>query len=403
MFTIAILIGISLVDLFFSPKRNQIEAARFIDSELERQKNHEIMVRLYNHSRFPGKVRFIDQIPVSFQTIFPSNQLMGAATTTEVVYHVFPLERGQYTIQKLYIRYKSSFGLWEKQKTLHLEQTVKVLPNLTQTHQYLTNAQRYLLHEGIKIKKQKSGAGEFSKIRSYVVGDDPRKINWRQSAKLQTIMTNEYEPEHGKYITLLIDCGRMMGVELTKDNRLEKVLEATIATATAALKNGDYVSVVAFSKKIHAYVSPAKGLAHLDTILHAIYNLQVDPSESNYTNVLHYVRLKQKKRSMFLLFSDVDTFLHEETILQSLRQLRRKHLFLIIGIENEQLQYKQDCYPHSVQQAMEKAIAQKANLFKTKQIRKWGQQGFIILEAPEDRLAVTAISFYIDQLNRGVL
>lgn len=41
-------------------------------------------------------------------------------------------------------------------------------------------------------------------------------INWRQTAKLQEVMTNEYEPEHGKYITILIDCGRMMGAELKK-------------------------------------------------------------------------------------------------------------------------------------------------------------------------------------------
>ncbi|WP_347835652.1 hypothetical protein [Gracilibacillus sp. JCM 18860] len=25
------------------------------------------------------------------------------------------------------------------------------------------------------------------------------------------MMTNEYEPEHGKNLTILIDCGRMMG------------------------------------------------------------------------------------------------------------------------------------------------------------------------------------------------
>ncbi len=73
-----------------------------------------------------------------------------------------------------------------------------------------------------------SGLGEFSQIRSYVVGDDPRKINWRQTAKLQEVMTNEYEPEHGKYITILIDCGRMMGAELKKAIVWKRSLESAL-------------------------------------------------------------------------------------------------------------------------------------------------------------------------------
>ena len=81
------------------------------------------------------------------------------------------------------------------------------LADITEMKAYLESAQRYLNDEGAIIKKQVSGVGEFSKVRNYVVGDDPRMINWRQTAKLREVMTNEYEPEHGKYITLLIERG----------------------------------------------------------------------------------------------------------------------------------------------------------------------------------------------------
>ena len=138
-------------------------------------------------------------------------------------------------LSSLYFRYTSHFGLWEKQLTIELVDSIKVIPDLTETKQYLGNAQRFLLYEGSKIRKQQRGVGDFAQIRNYVVGDDPRMINWRQTAKLQAVMTNEYEPEHGKYVTVLIDCGRMMGAELTKGNRLEKVLEAALTVAAAAL------------------------------------------------------------------------------------------------------------------------------------------------------------------------
>ncbi len=93
-------------------------------------------------------------------------------------YEIKPLIRGKYTIDKLYTRYRSKIGLWERQLTFNQKDELKVIPNLSETKKYLASAQNYLLHEGIKIRKMKSGMGEFSKVRSYVVGDDPRKMNW---------------------------------------------------------------------------------------------------------------------------------------------------------------------------------------------------------------------------------
>ncbi|WP_350448822.1 DUF58 domain-containing protein [Rossellomorea vietnamensis] len=280
---------------------------------------------------------------------------------------------------------------------------MKVIPDLTETRKVLEDAQRFLLYEGVKIRKMQSGAGEFSKIRNYVVGDDPRKINWRQTAKLREVMTNEYEPEHGKYITILIDCGRMMGAELKKGNRLERSLEAAMTVTAAALQNGDYVSVLAFSKNVKVYIPPAKGMAHLQTILHRIYNLEVDAAESNYAAVLHYVQTVQKKRSLLLLFSDIHTFLHEDNALYYLQRLRRQHLFLMIGIEDEMLMKRIKSEPVDEIQAMMKSMAQKQMLVKKREKSKWEKQGLLMVEAREEKLATTAVSYYIDLMNRGLV
>src|SRR5690625_1701129 len=161
----------------------------------------------------------------------------------------------------------SSLGLWAKQLTVPARKNVKVIPDLTEVRAYLQDAQRFLVHEGSKVKRDQVGTGEFASIRSYVIGDDPRLINWHQTAKLQEVMTNVYEPEQGKHITILIDCGRMMGVELKEGNRLERSLEAALTVAAAALQRGDYVAVLAFSKEVHTYIPPNKGIEHLQTIL----------------------------------------------------------------------------------------------------------------------------------------
>jgi uncharacterized protein (DUF58 family) len=393
----------SLVDLIFSPKKNQLLVKRIFPTEMERGINYEVPLTIQNASSYDVQFRLIDGLPQSFERPFPLSGKVDKEASVTFVYQTKAPIRGEYHVNKMYIRYRSTLGLWEKQLSISLKGSIKVIPDMTQTKQFLEDAQKFLNYEGIKIRKYKNGVGEFSKIRSYVVGDDPRKINWRQTAKLQEVMTNEYEPEHGKYITILIDCGRMMGAELKSGNQLEKSIEAALTVTAAALQKGDYVAVLAFSRKVKVYFPPAKGMAHLQTILQGIYNLEVDAAESNYAEILNYLQLVQKKRSLILLFSDIQTFLHEESALIYLKRLRQRHLFLMIGVEDEKLVFRGKEAPVTAQQTMVKSIAQQQVLIKKDGKAKWEKQGLLMVEAREEKLATTSVSYYIDMINRGLL
>ncbi|WP_370295633.1 DUF58 domain-containing protein [Rossellomorea marisflavi] len=398
-----LIIGVSLCDLFLSPKKKEVGMSRQIEEQLERGLEYKVNLHLHNASHHEMFIELKDGLPQSFQVRFPLTGRIPASNSLTGSYTMVAPVRGDYKLNHIYLRYRSRYGLWSKQKTFHTDDQVKVIPDLTETRKVLEDPQRYLMYDGLKIRKQKSGSGEFSKIRTYVTGDDPRMINWRQTAKLQEVMTNEYEPEHGKYITILIDCGRMMGAELKKGNRLEKALEAAMTVAAAALNNGDYVSVIAFSRTIKSYVPPAKGMAHMQTILEQIYSLEVDAAESNYALVFQHVQSVQRKRSLLLLFSDVHTFLNEDSLLFYFQRLRRQHLFLTIGVEDETLMKRSKDEPIDVKTAMIKSMAQQQIMEKKRDKAKWEKQGLHMLEAREEKLASTAVSHYIDVLNRGLL
>lgn len=393
----------SLLDLLFSPNKNQLSFRRTISEEMERGITYTAQIEVRNSSPHSFSWSLVDGIPQSFKRPFPIHGAIAKKSAVATAYQTRATVRGKYDIKRLYFRYTSVLGLWEKQTTIELFDSLKVIPDLTETKQYLENAQKFLLYEGLMIRRQHSGVGDFAQIRNYVAGDDPRKINWRQTAKLHEVMTNVYEPEHGKYITILIDCGRMMGAELSKGNRLEKVLEAALTVTAAALQKGDYVSVIAFSKEVKVFVPPAKGMAHLKTILHSIYNLKVDAEESNYAAVLSFLETMQKKRSFLLLFSDVRTFLHEESALTYLKRLRQRHLFLMIGIEDVTVLRRLKEDPVNEHLAMVKSIAQQQMLIKTREKVKWEKQGLQMIEAKEEKLAVAAVSQYIDIINRNLI
>lgn len=394
---------LSILDLWLSPRKKDVTITRTIPTEMERGIDYSVTIHVANPSPYDMVVEVKDGIPQSFHRPFPLKAVVPKESEKVFTYQTKAPIRGHYFIEKLFVRYSSKLGLWQKQMACQLKEQIKVIPDMTQSKNYLANAQKYLLHEGVQIKKQIQGVGEFAKIRSYVVGDDPRKINWRQTAKLREVMTNEYEPEHGKYVTILIDCGRMMGAELKNGNRLEKSLEAALTVATAALHKGDYVAVLAFSKKVKVFIPPAKGMAHLQTILQAIYSLEVDASESNYAEAFQYLQLVQKKRSLLLLFSDVTSFLHEENALIYLKRIRQRHLFLLIGIEDEALLKIAREDSSDVEKAMGKSVAQQQLVFKKRQKHRWEKQGLLMVEAREEQLATAAVSYYIDTINKGLL
>ena len=397
------LILASLLDLWLLPRRNQFVCLRLTKADLERGQDFEVSLQLTNNSKSTIMFRLIDHLPPSFSDPFPLKGQIPRGKTLELSYHSKAPIRGDYELDKVYFRYRSGLALWEKQVVFPTITKVRVIPDMSQVRGYLATAQKSLVDHGLKVKRNRIGSGEFAQIRTYVPGDDPRKINWRQTAKLSELMTNIYEPEHGKYITILIDCGRTMGVELTQGNRLERAFEASLTVAAVALKQGDYVSVMAFSNEIKAYIPPGKGLAHLRTILQGVYNLQVDAVESNYARAFQHLETVQKRRSFLLLFCDLDPFLLEEKPPFYLQRVRRKHQFLLLSIADPMLAKWLKTEPVTTQLAMIKTSAQKEILYKIKSIRRWGRMGYQMLEVPEEQLASEAVSSYIDIINRGTI
>lgn len=144
-------------------------------------------------------------------------------------------------------------------------------------------------------------------------------------------------------------------------------------------------------------------MQHLNFILKALYAIQADAAESNYSGAFQYLQTVQNKRSLLLLFSDVKTFILEESALVYLKRIRQRHLFFMLGIEDNILAAHAKARPEDIKSAMLKSMAQQQILMVKREKLKWEKQGLQMAEAPEGRLAAAAVSHYISVLNRGLL
>ncbi|MDO9537584.1 MAG: DUF58 domain-containing protein [Thermoplasmata archaeon] len=109
------------------------------------------------------------------------------------------------------------------------------------------------------IKARRVGIGtEFYGLRNYVSGDEFRKINWKASARSDTLLTNEFEAECSGDATLILDARLEANVGHIEDCAVEHGVRAASTIASQILKDKNRVGLIVL-RDIIDEVYPAFG------------------------------------------------------------------------------------------------------------------------------------------------
>ncbi|MBU7315520.1 DUF58 domain-containing protein [Paenibacillus sp. SM 69] len=391
-----VLLGLSALDLSLLPRRRSLRVSRSLPEQADIGSPFEVTVRAEAPQLMSLKLTVADDLPQTFRSPAEPLTMAWEGKTAEIRYTTQGRERGEYRFRSVWLRLRGRIGLWEKQARVELEQTIRIYPDMSAVRGILSSMQNQLTLEGRRIYRKERSGSEFHAIREYVPDDDPRFVNWRASARSRTLMTNVFRPERGKVVTILLDCGRMMGIELDGRTKLDVSLEAALALAAVALKQGDKVGLLAFSSRVKTYVPPGSGLLHLQTLTAAVYNLQSDFVEASYSTALQHLLRVQKKRSLTVLFSDMDNYMFEEGLRPLLMRLKRQHRILLLGLRDEVLQRWASTETAGRRQAYVKSVAHKFAVDRQTVAAEMAAGGIDIVDVPVGQLAWTAVNRYLD-------
>lgn len=397
-----LLVIASIIDWMTIPKRRDLSIRRILPEQTDIGQSFSIELELENRSGQSTPFTVVDDLPLSFEEAGPISGVM-VQPLTQIHFQTRAKERGEYVFRWLYLRWNGKLGFWYRQSRFPDEQTIKVYPDLSAVRGYLASLQESLIVDGKKIVRRAKAGSEFHAIRDYVPDDDPRMINWSASARSRRLMTNQYRPEHGKVITIMIDCGRLMGVEMNNQTRLDISLEAALTLAAVALRQGDQVALLAYSHEIKMYIPPGRGLRHLHTLLEATYNLTSDFVEADPAKALEFLNRQQKRRSLIVLFSDMENYLVEEQLSHYLWRMRRSHLLLLLSLADPLLHEWSHTNTSNSSLAFTKAVAQKLQLDRRAFQQKMTGAGIQVLEVPADQLTLTVVNTYLDIKSREAL
>ncbi|MBC7788490.1 MAG: DUF58 domain-containing protein, partial [Anaerolineae bacterium] len=203
------------------------------------------------HSRWPGRIRIrlhanlppgIEQVPDS-HGLSPALLRGSAAEGPSVVVAphgdtMFPFSvrgrtRGEFPVGPAALRVIGVLGLTQRTFMYAPSELgaahITVTPSLTGVRRLrLLTVQHRLRDAGVRATRRRGEGTSFANLREYVLGDDPRHIDWKASARRQKLISREYSVEQGQTVVIAVDAGRLMTQLADPYSRFEYALSSAL-------------------------------------------------------------------------------------------------------------------------------------------------------------------------------
>jgi uncharacterized protein (DUF58 family) len=138
-------------------------------------------------------------------------------------------------------------------------------------------------------------------------------------------------------------------------------------------------------------------------MLEALYNVQFQPVEPDYTRALSYLSLKNKRRSLVVVFTDLVTLDAARPLIASMARLAQRHLPLCVTISDPNVTHLAQQPAHSSDAVYQRAVAEMLLDERQVVLDTLNRHGVLTLDVPADKLTINVINSYLELKGRGKL
>jgi uncharacterized protein (DUF58 family) len=404
--TVLVLPCVFLGDLLLLWSRPKgIFARRDMMEKMSNGDLNEVRVHLENKYPFPVFLEIIDELPVQFQArdlVFKT--FMAPFKAKLLKYRLRPVKRGEYSFGSVNVFVTSLIGMVQRRYRFDSERMVPVYPSFMQMRKYELLAISNRLNEaGIKKIRRVGQNMEFDQIKEYVSGDDPRRVNWKATARRNRLMVNTYQDEKSQQVYSLIDMGRIMQMPFEEMTLLDYAINASLVISNIAMLKYDKAGIVTFSHKVHQVLPAERKGLHLHKIMELLFAAKTGYLESDFGKLYSTVKARVTQRSLLLLFTNFETLSSMQRQLQFLRRLSKDHLVVVIFFENTELRSFLDEKPGTVQEIYYQTIAEKFTYEKKLIVKELERHGIHSVYTAPQNLTVNTINKYLELKARGLI
>lgn len=282
-------------------------------------------------------MQIFDHHPESFVARgLPFDVTVARGRFVEAVYRVHPAQRGPVTFPGCDLRIASPLRLWWRRRFVPVRTVVRVYPNYSSISKLLAyEVDNRLQLAGIRLSRRRGEGIEFHQLRNYREGDSLRSIDWKATSRMRRLITREYQDERDQQIVFVLDTGRNMLAKDAKLSHFDHTLNAMFLLSYVALRQGDAVGVMTVGNT-RTWLPPRKGLQAINGLLNHVYNIQPQPIEIDYVAAATEISVKQRRRSLIILLTNVREE-DSEVLRVAANLLRRRHLVILASLRERVL------------------------------------------------------------------
>lgn len=347
----------------------------------------------------------------------------------EIRDETFPSQRGELTLDRVYLRYRSAIGLAERWATAPVEQRIVVIPNAvgaTDDAMYLIRARQ------IEVEKRRLGriglGREFESLRDYRDGDELRNISWTATARQSKPITRTFRAERSQQVWMVVDAGRLSRTSFERplsrsaeaasgaggfeermlDGRLH--LQQLDQAASAAMRlsqvidgAGDRSGLLAYGRGIQQQIRPAKGPLHLRRILDALAVIRAETAEADHRLAAARLRQMQSRRSLIFWITEIAESASAPEVSLAVAELARNHLVVLVLLEHPELGVFAQSQAGNVAEMFAVTAANEMLARRRMVVAQLRRRGVLVLETSPENAGVAAINRYLEIKARGTL
>jgi len=293
---------------------------------------------------------------------------------------------------------------------------------------------------GLRNARRWGSGTEFERLRDYTPDDEFRRINWNATARKHRLVAVDYETERSQNVIVLLYAGRLMSTRLplsqnavgrpwrpggevpwtesartmslgqrteregtTPLTRLDYSVNTALLLAFVSQRIGNRVGLLTFSDRVTRYLAPASGRRRFLAIAEALYNLEAEGTEADYADAIGYLTLRNPRRSLVVLFTDIADPEAASSLASLLGRLARRHLPLVVTLRDPGIERLASLPPTSSENVYERAVARSLLDERDQTLRHLRRQGALTLDVSSDRLSPSLINRYLEIKARTAL
>lgn len=351
-----------------------------------------------------GEVRDVHPAEALPQLAVHAFTLAPLGTTSLAINCRIPV-RGRHAFGPVWVRLHGPWRLLEAQRAIELTGTVKVLPETFASREQLQKdiGAEIRLLDRIRKSRQRGQGTEFESLYPFRLGDDPRRIDWRATARQQTLVVRRFQVERHRDVMILLDNGRLMGAQANRGTKLDCAVDSALHLSRVALQSGDRCGIAVYDSQVRGFLPPIAGATALRSLVECVFGLQTQWHESDFAPMLAELRSRQAKRTFLIVISDLSDAETSARLCASLQQLQRQHLVLFAALKTPYLREVIEREITNSTDIARKAVVYRLLRDRARALHTLRRGGVYVLDVEPQNLTLPLVNQFIELRQRNLL